>query len=215
MVSEARTATTLAVTIDSTDADLSFMAIVESVSVQGDAGLPPEAVAQAMGAHIFGPVARTGQLTGIMSPDSGNAVVGRLLLQLPDLLPRLPAEGAAPNTTWSDTTETHGRTAGLPITIRTRATHRAEQWIEHEGLRLMPITSQATYEVSGEGRPDGQWITVAGQGRHVTHRLLTPDGWITQSVAFDTLDATLSLPDAGTVIPVTQTAVDSVQALQR
>lgn len=215
MVSEARIETSLAVTLDSTESDLTLRAVVESVSVQGDAGLPPEVVAQAKGAQILGAIARTGQLTGIMSPDSGNAVVGRLLLQLPDLLPHLPAGGVAPNTTWSDTTEAHGRTAGLPLTIRTHATHHAESWIERAGLRLMPITSQATYEVSGEGRPDGQWITVTGQGRRVTHRLLTPDGRITQAVASDTLDATLSLPGAGTVIPVTQTAVDSVRAIQR
>ena len=215
MVSEARTETTITVTLDSTDSDLSLTAIVESVSVQGDAGLPPGAVAQAKGAQIHGTVARTGQLTGIMSPDSGNAIVSRLLLQLPDLLPRLPADGVAPNATWSDTTETHGRTAGLPLTVRTHATHHAERWIERKGQRVMPITSQATYEVSGEGRPDGQWITVTGKGRRVTHRLLTADGRIAQAVASDTLDATLSLPDAGTTIPVTQTAVDSVRAVQR
>jgi hypothetical protein len=215
MVSEARTETTLAVTLDSTDSDLSLSAVVESVSVQGDAGLPPEAVAQAKGAQIFAAVARTGHLTGITSPDSGNAIVGRLLLQLPDLLPRLPAGGATPNTTWSDTTETHGRTAGLPLTVRTQTTHHTESWIEREGQHLMPITSQATYEVSGEGRPDGQWIEITGQGRRVTLRLLTPDGRIAQAIASDTLDAKLSLPDAGTVIPVMQTAVDSVRVVQQ
>jgi len=215
MVSEARTETILAVTLDSTDSDLSLRAVVESVSVQGDAGFPPEAVAQATGAHIFAAVARTGHLTGITSPDSGNAIVDRLLLQLPDLLPRLPAGGAMPNMTWSDSTETHGRTAGLPLTIRMQTTHHAENWIEREGRELMPITSRATYEVSGEGRPDGQWIEVTGQGRRVTHRFLTPDGRIAQAIASDTLDAKLSLPDAGTLIPVLQTAVDSVRAVQR
>jgi hypothetical protein len=214
MVSDARTDTRLGLALDAADSNLTLVAVVESVTVQGDAGLPPEAVTGALGARIHATVTG-GEIVGPASADSGNAVVERLLMELPNLLPRLPCEGAAPNATWNDTTETHGWTAGLPLTIRTRAVHHAESWIERGGLRVLPMTSRATYEVSGEGERDGQWISVSGHGRRVTRRLLTPDGRTTESVASDTLDAILALPDAGTTIPVTQTTVDSVRLVNR
>jgi len=77
------------------------------------------------------------------------------------------------------------------------------------------VTSLATYEVSGEGRRDGQWISLTGHGRRVTHRFLLADGRIAEAVSADTLEAELSLPDAGAVIPVTQTSVDTVRTVGR
>jgi len=215
MVSEARMETALEVTLSATDSAFALVAVVESLSVRGDAGFPPGAAAGAQGVRLTASLTPTGELTDLAAPAGTNPVIDRLLLRLPDLLPRVPPDGAVPNTTWADSIESHGQTGGIPVTVRTRASHRSGGWIEQGATRVLPVTSHATYELSGEGRRDGQWISLTGHGRRVTHRVLMADGRIVEGSSADTLEAELSLPEAGAVIPVTQTSVDTVRTVGR
>jgi hypothetical protein len=215
MVSESRMETALEVSLSASDSAFTLVAVVESLSVLGDAGFPPGTVAGAQGAHLIATLAPTGEFTDLTTPTGTNPLIDRLLLRLPDLLPRIPRGGAAPDTTWADSLESHGQTGGIPITIRTRAAHHSGGWIENDGTRVLPVTSHATYELSGEGRRDGQWISLTGHGRRVTHRFLMTDGRIAEGISADTLEAELSLPDAGAVIAVTQTSVDTVRTVGR
>jgi hypothetical protein len=215
MVSEAQIETVLEVTLSATDSAFALVAVVESVSVQGDAGFPSGAAAGAEGARFVATLTPTGELTDLAGPSGDNAVIDRLALRLSDLLPRVPSSGAAPDTTWADSVESHGRNGGIPLTIRTHVAHHSSGWIDHGGALVLPVTSRANYELSGEGRREGQWISLTGHGRRVTRRFLMADGRIAESFSADTLEAELSLPEAGAVIPVTQTSVDTVRMVGR
>jgi len=214
IVTDAVTRTVFSVVIDSAPAGFRIEAVVDSVAVAGDAGVPPDAVAAAVGSRFAASLTPAGAVSGVTGPPDQSAVLDQLALRVHELVPSLPAGGAAPGTIWHDTTQTAGRAAGIPITIDTRGRHEgAPAWTEHGGRPVLPFATTSEYALAGEGERAGQWVSMAGTGSSHLRRLVTRDGLVALGIRTDTLRVTIELPAAGLRIPLTQIRTDTLRRL--
>lgn len=212
IVTDAATRATLAIGLDSAPPGFALEVIVDSIAVSGDAGVTAEAVAAAAGARYRADVSPDGSVEAVTGPGAAEPLMDQLALRMHELVPRMPAGGALPGATWSDTTHLRGRTAGIPITIETRARHRSEEtWTELDGRRVLPITSVTEYVLSGEGERAGQWLIMAGTGVSHLRRLLTHDAAVALGIRHDTLHVTIELPGTGGRIPLIQIRTDTLR----
>lgn len=212
IVTDAVTRARLTVAIDSASAGFAVDATVDSVAVSGDAGVPAEAVASAAGARFRADVARDGAVRAVTGSGDENPLLDQLQLRMHELLPRMPAAGATPGATWTDTTRIDGRTAGIPITIEARGRrHRVAAWTEYEGRRVLPLTTETGYTIAGEGQRAGQGITMVGTGISHLRQLVTHDGVVALGIRQDTLRLAIELPGLGVHIPLTQVRTDTLR----
>ena len=216
IVTDAVTRVRFTVAIDSAPTGFAVDATVDSVAVSGDAGVPPGAVTAAAGARLRADVARDGAVRSVSGAGDGNPLLDQLELGMHDLLPRLPPGGATPGAAWTDTTRARGRTAGIPIAIEARGRHHgAADWTAFEGRRVLPLTTETDYALSGEGERGGQWVTMMGTGTSHLRRLVTPEGVVALGIRQDTLRLAIELPGTGVRIPLTQVRTDTLRRVDQ
>jgi hypothetical protein len=216
IVTDAVTRAVLTVVLDSAPAGFRMEAVLDSVAVTGDAGITPAAVAGAAGARFHADLAPDGAVRAVTGPPEGNPLVEQVTLRLQELVPRLPAGGAVAGATWSDTTRSCGRTAGIPIAIDARARHEgASAWTEYADQPVLPVATVAQYTLAGEGERAGRWVSMSGTGSRQLRRLVTPGGVVALEVRDDTLRVTIELPDSGLRIPLTQVRSDTLRRVDR
>jgi len=214
IVTDATTSLALAATFTRADSGFRADLVLDSLVIAGDAALSPAAVAAVAGTHLQGRITLDRPALTITPPDAPNAVLDQLILDLHGLFPALPPGGAIPGLEWGDSTTFSGRTADIPITLTAHAMHRAGDWTDVEGRRVLDVTSETRYSLSGEGNRMGQWISLRGDGTARSQRLLSPNGTITFGVRRDSLRVDVEVQTAGVVIPVLQTRVDTVRQVQ-
>ena len=212
ITTDAVTRATVSIAIDSAPTGFAVDAIVDSAAVSGDAGVTGEAVASVAGARFRLAVSPDGTVLSVTGPGGGNPLLDQLALRMHELVPRMPAGGVVAGATWTDTTLTSARTAGIPISLRVYGRHTgAAAWIELDGRHVLPLTSETDYTLSGEGERSGQWITMAGTGASHLQRFVGPDGLVALGVRDDTLRLTIELPGTGGLIPLTQIRTDTLR----
>lgn len=215
IVTDATTRLTLALAVESGEAGFLVEAVVEAAEVEGDAGFSADVVRSAVGARFLAHLSPGGTMLELTAPTSSSPLLEQLALDLHDLVPRLPPQGAPSGAIWHDTTSISARTAGIPITLVLRATHQAGSWTAGDGESTLPVTTQTDYTLTGEGERSGQWITMSGTGTSRHHRLVTANGAVALGVRSDTLHMEIELPGAGLVIPLTQIRTDTVRRVNR
>jgi hypothetical protein len=212
IVTDAVTRAAFTVVIDTAPAGFRMDTVLDSVDVVGDAGVSAEAVASAAGARFHADLAADGTVRTVTCPADGNPLIEQLALRLHELVPRLPPGGAAAGLTWGDTTQTGGRTAGIPITIDAHRRHEgAPDWIDVNGQSVLPWATETDYVLAGEGERAGQRVTMTGTGRSRYHRLVTHGGVVALGIGHDTLRVTIELPASGQRIPLTQVRTDTLR----
>jgi hypothetical protein len=216
IVTDAVTRVTLTVALDTAPAGFRIVVVLDSATVSGDAGVPPEAVASATGARFEADVAENGAVQAVTGPDDGNPLLEQLALRVRELVPRLPAGGAAPGAVWRDTARIDGTTAGIPISIDVRGRHEgAGAWADLDGRSVLPLATDSEYALAGEGNRAGQWVTMTGAGTSHLRRLVTHGGVVAVGIRNDTLRATLELPASGLTIPLIQVRTDTLRRVDR
>lgn len=216
IVTESETRAAFTISLEPAPGGFRFSAVVDSARVTGDAGIAPTAVQAAAGARFEGILSPEGVPTGPLAPDSGGPLLDQLALGLQELLlPRVPLGGVHPDQRWMDTIRITGRTAGLPLTLILRSSHQTGSWMEFDGVPVLPVTTQAEYDVSAAGERAGQWIAMDGAGSGRVRRFLTEDGIVVLGVRADTLHVAVELPSTGLRYPLTQTSTDTVRRVPR
>jgi len=198
------------VSLTGTDSGLAAQVLVESATVEGDVG-GMGAAGAADGARITGHLGSRGSGFRRSDGEAPHELLDQLTLNLHDLLPALPPGGVLAETTWTDTTAVRGRAAGLPVTVTSRATSRAEAWVPTDGGHVLPLRRSVAYTLEGQGDPTGTWIVLRGQGASHIRHLLDPAGAVVLAVGVDTLRADIELGGAGLLIPVVQTRTDTLR----
>jgi len=214
IVTDAVTRAVLTLTVDSGSHGLVLAVTLDSVSVAGDAGIPPDEVAASVGHRFLAGLEPSGAVRTVTAPSGpASALADQLGSHMHDLVPTLPPGGAAPGAEWDDTTRMSGHTAGIPIAVETRASHRAAGWTDADGRSVLPLGTQVTYTFAGEGERAGQWVSMTGTGSGHRYRLLTEDGLAVLGIRADTLRVTIELPAVGLHIPLTQIRADTLRRL--
>ncbi|MDH5198390.1 MAG: hypothetical protein OEY20_14205 [Gemmatimonadota bacterium] len=215
IVTDATIRVIVTVVVDSAASGFVVEAVVDSAAVVGDAGFSPEVVPAAIGARFLARLSAGGSVMELTPPASSSPLLEQLALDMYDVVPRLPSDGALPGAGWNETTTVGGRSAGIPITLERRATNGADSWIVGAGERTLPVTTVTDYSLTGEGERSGQWLTITGTGRSHHYRLLTAAGVVAHGIRSDTLRVEIELPGSGLLIPLTQIRTDTVRRVIR
>jgi len=186
-------------------------------SIVPDSGMPApiaESVSKVRMAVFAGRLAPGGEFRSAGSPESA---LDRTVLQLVggfrDFLPRIPATGAAPGASWTDTVSFTQHEGGTEITRHSVLHSLAPAWELRAGVRSLRIEASTTYRVTGSGVNGGQPFQISGAGTVQAHDFLAEDGRFVGGESQDSAALVVALPEQGLSIPVTQVLQSSVVTL--
>jgi hypothetical protein len=210
IVSDAVARFVFSLSLTPTDSGLAAVVVIDSAALEDDAG-GREGAARLAGARLTGQLGPTGPRFAPADDAAPHELLDQLALSLHDLLPRLPAGGVHPGTSWHDTTVVTGRAAGVPVTLTARATSQAGAWERLDRGPVLGVSRRATYALDGEGSPTGSWIVLRGRGVQHARVQLDTTGSLLRGVRADTLRVEIEVSGTGLVIPVVQIRADTLQ----
>ncbi len=195
--------------------DLKATLVLDSIEASDPTTLSTTELADARGATFSGTLSPEGELTGFVGGDSTQSrIVQQLSAGFRQFFPRIPAGGATPGQTWTDTAEVRSDFGGTDLTVRSINDHGATGWIDFSGRLALHIRTETSYTLSGTGSQGPEELTLNGQGERTSHQYISPDGVYLGGFAADTSDISVILSQSGALIPVRQARVDTLQVIQ-
>lgn len=168
---------------------------------------------RAEGATFTSPLTPEGRLTDFQGSQPMNALLEQMSARLGQFFARLPAGGATPGVTWTDTSSLETESAGIALTVESVNRHEALAWSERDGTPALHIRTVSDYTVSGGGAQSGQDIAVDGAGVRSSDQYLAPDGRYVLVTTADSTDLTATVVTMGMAVPITQTRSDTLRLL--
>jgi len=172
-------------------------------------------VAAAAGAQFTGSLSPQGEITDLQGEETSNELVNQLRDGLSRFFPRIPAGGAAPGATWSDslTTDTEaGEGVNIHLTLRTE--YEAGDWGDYRGTQALLVRTNSEYSITGGGSSMGAEFTLDGTGNRHGELYLGADGVFLGAVSADTSESTAVVTAAGMSIPITQIRADTIRVIR-
>lgn len=168
---------------------------------------------QVTGSTLTASLTPTGEL-GEVTTTSENELARQIANTVRLFFPRLPAGGAEPGATWTDTTETLLPTGQVDLTLRAITQYTAADWIDHDGARALPIAVAAAVTISGQGEQMGAEFTLQGDGTTTGTLYLSATGTYLGGVSSGSVSALVDVEVAGLTIPVTMIEADTVSVIR-
>jgi hypothetical protein len=181
-------------------------------------GSLPQGVSQSdldgvRGATFRGTMAPSGGISNFERGQGSGTLIDQLNQSMQRFFSVVPADGARPGQTWTDsaTVETGGEMNDLEITTLTDYT--AGDWVQRGSIRALAVSAQADYTISGTGSGGGAEFVIDGTGVSWVQLLFADDGRLFERISADTMNMTASILAIGTIVPVTQVRSDSLVVL--
>ncbi len=200
-------------TITQSDSGLHATLVLDSLHISSSTVPTPPNLAAVNGATFSGTLEPTGVLSGFTAPDSASPLVTQLSSGFRTFYPRIPAEGAAEGTAWSDSTSTPLDANGVTGTIASANTHRATGWVQYAGQRALAVETVAHYTLKGTGSPGGQDLSLDGTGTRRSTQYLSVAGIYLGAIGTDSLSYSVELMQSGVTIPSTQQSTDTLEMI--
>ena len=174
---------------------------------------PPLSPDAARGLAYRGRLSARGEFRHPVPSDSARArLVGQLLGAFRNFYPRLPAAGAAPGASWTDTSVTTDTTTAGIVTTRGATQSTASSYLPHGGTQSLEIHISSTMAVTGGGEANGQRFTVDGQSTQAGVAYVAADGRYLGAEVADSTDLTFAFLMGGRA-PVRRVAHITIQVL--
>lgn len=187
---------------------------IDSLVLDSGVVLPPAmSVEGTRGLAYRGRLTARGEFRHPIPSDSARArMVGQLLGGFRNFYPRLPATGAAPGASWTDTSVTTDTTTTGIVTTRGATQSSATAYVPHGGTQSLEIHISSTMAVSGGGEANGQRFTVGGQSTQTGVAYVAVDGRYLGAEVADSTDLAFAFLMGGRA-PVRRVAHITVQVL--
>ena len=127
------------------------------------------------------------------------------------LLPRFPASGVRPETTWTDSATGNVRVDIFNANERRQATWAVGPFGGGEGDTGVIVRMRETFEQMGTGSQSGQKITMTSQGSRSGTYHSTKGGRLLSAFMVDSASTLISLPDTRQVVPTVRLSRTAVQ----
>ncbi len=177
-------------------------------------GISAEDFSAAAGATFAGVLQPTGDITDFEGTESGSALVTQMNQSMSRFFTPVPETGAGANQTWTDSAAVMSGATGMDIEVSTVTTYESGNWMEENGVRVLPVTARSEIAVAGGGMQGGTEITIDGTGVSWTELRLAADGRLLSRFSADTMNMTATVIAMGTIIPITQLRYDSLSVVQ-
>ena len=125
-------------------------------------------------------------------PSGGGAPELASLVQ--QLVPRLPASGARPNSSWSDSARGPTSIDIFKVTERRNAAWTSGALTRAAGGQTLPIRLREEFEQIGSGSRDDQRLTYTSQGRRTGTYYLNSSGRLTSAQLRDSSTISIGVP---------------------
>ncbi len=201
-------------TADITDADSTLLATftIDTVLDATAQNILPKEIGSATGTRFSASLSRSGVLSALSGGDATSVLSGQLARQIEEFFPRVPEDGLRPGATWVDTTETKRQEAGAEIAVRAVTNYRSDDWQPNpEGLQVLRVHWDRSYELHGSGDQFGQAFTIEGTGTARGVSRLSGDGRLLGSTREDELDGRIVLVSIGETTQLRQTQADTIR----
>jgi hypothetical protein len=202
------------------DSGLPTTFTVDSIVVDSATQLPPQFnLAAARGYRVVGRLLPTGEfISGPCDSMAAATGIATLLPRFRSFFPRLPAGGARPAMTWSDSsdvTDSPSCAGGSTITTHSANQRSAVTWEDHAGSQALRLESSANYRFNGSGDQGGSPFLINGSGAGTGVQYMTSDGRYLGGDLRDSTTLTIDLQVQGITIPRRQLSHTVVTALPR
>jgi len=169
-------------------------------------------LAKVRGLVYAGRLSAVGEFEGAAASDTTAIVnVTQFVPNFRDFLPRIPAAGVKPGSTWTDTLVMAQRAgSGSAMSRRAIVRSTATSWEDRGGASCLRIETATTYEVKGAGQNSGQAFQVSGTGAGTARVFLGEDGRFVGGEARDSMSLSVTLPAQGATIPTIQITQSTV-----
>jgi len=187
---------------------------IDSLVLDSGVVLPPPLSAEgARGLAYRGRLTARGEFRHPTASDSARArLVGQFLGGFRNFYPRLPAAGAAPGASWTDTSATTDTTTTGIVATRGVIQSSATGYAPHGGTQSLEIHFNAALAVSGSGEANGQRFTLGGQSTQTGLAYIAADGRYLGAEVADSTDLAFAFLMGGRA-PVRRVAHITVQVL--
>jgi hypothetical protein len=188
---------------------------IDSIVADSGSTLPPMTMnlVAAKGLSFSGRLLRNGEFRTQTVSDSAAALsLSPIVGGFKNFFPRLPAAGATPGATWTDTTTEINRAAGM-VTITSINRSNVVKWEDRNNTRSLRVEVVSDFTIKGGGQQMGQQYDIAGSGRRIGVDFVAADGRYLGGESQDTTTMTISLPVQGLTIPRKQMSKSTVTVL--
>ncbi len=158
----------------------------------------------------FTPTGELGEVTTTLESELARQISNTVRT----FFPRLPAGGAEPGAMWTDTTEMLLPTGQVDLTVRAITQYTTADWMDHDGVRALPIAVAAAVTMSGHGEQMGAEFTLQGDGTTTGTLYLSATGTYLGGVSSDSLSALVDVEAAGITIPLKMISTDTVHVIR-
>ena len=186
------------------DSGTRITASVDSVipdPVLGDLGPMLDSARLSRWSGLRRPSGKLGELTGGPGSLAGDQIRDQLAL----LFPILPADGARPGTTWTDTTSGLARVSAFEATETALVASRAEAMMTATGA--LPLAVVRTRSATGQGTQFGQPMTLKATGSDTLAYQIAPDGRVVNVDGIRVTDLVVELSAIGQSVPAHERSV--------
>jgi hypothetical protein len=197
-------------TLAPADQGLAARLTLDSADVRGP-GLTPESAPGTGRVVLTAAVGPDGAVATTVPDRRPSAVLDHVGETLRGFWPRLPAGGTSPGVQWTDTSEFTSRVGDLPLVIVSVNRRTTGDWVQCAGATCLPIVTEETFTVTGNGRQSGNELAIEGTGRRYLRQFLSATGRYLGGTGADTTDFEIRLVATGTVVPVRVSGVDTVE----
>jgi len=187
---------------------------IDSLVLDSGVVLPPPLSAEgARGLAYRGRLTARGEFRHPTPSDSARArLVGQFLGGFRNFYPRLPATGAVPGTSWTDTSGTTDTTSTGIVITRGTIQSNATGYVARGSTQSLEIHIKSALAVSGGGEANGQRFTLDGQSTQTGVAYVAVDGRYLGAEVADSTDLTFAFL-MGSRAPVRRVAHITVQVL--
>jgi hypothetical protein len=176
-------------------------------------GVSQAALDGVKGATFRGTLAPSGEISDFEAGQGSGPLLDQLNQSMQRFFSVVPASGAQPGQSWSDTSTIAAGGEANDLEITTVAAYTAGEWTRQGAVRVLPVSARADYTISGTGSGGGAEFVIDGTGVSWVELLLADDGRLFQRVSADTMNMTATVLSMGTIVPVTQVRADSLVVL--
>jgi hypothetical protein len=195
--------------------DMTVHFVIDTVIQATARNILPSQIGHASGARFTVRLNSSGRLEGLEDPEPGSPLADALVRGISTFFPIVPPGGAAPQSTWVDTTEAQHRQEGAVLIRRSVTSYRSGDWIGGEGEPpVLEVEWEQQYRIEGGGEQFGQSFTVRGEGTASGRTRLSADGRYLGTIGRDDLRAELTNDVQGIVTPVRQHQIDTIRVLR-
>ncbi len=190
----------LTVTSEPAQAGQTITILIDSLQTREAGLVSPFALDSLRGVRWTGSLSATGRM-GALTASQATLLGAPLSGQFRLLFPLLPADGARPGATWTDSTSDTIQVSAFGGRDRAELVYRANDAERALGQPVLPVSVVRLSTIAGATDQNGQTISLSGKDSTLVNYRLSAAGKLMAASGSSSADMTIAIPAVGQTLP--------------